>query len=237
MTEEKKETNLEEKEEENQKTQEEAQEQIDAQKNIEETLKIEKERRLKAEEALEETRKKARERIQNKKKEEEENFEEKVFENKENDREILRSILEEERENIRKEMKEERALDLANSISENPQEAQLFFEVWKNRNLQGTLSEQMNEAKAIANFLRVSKQKNELERKILNKDGKTDDNLNNQRKTEEAEPKVNEVDKTALRGYTWDNSRKAYKKVIAGGNKVFFVSKDFSKRWVEDNQS
>ena len=37
-----------------------------------------------------------------------------------------------------------------------------------------------------------------------------------------------------LTGYVWDKAKQAYKKTIAGGKKIFYVSKDLKNRWTEN---
>ena len=194
---------------------------------IENALKIEREKRLEAEKRLEETRIKAKERFEeNRKKEEEE--EDKPLTKKE-----FQALLEIEREKDRKNTQEERAGQIAQSLSENPKEAELVLEVWRNRTLPGSLTEQLKEAHVIATAKRTQAQNEELIRALANKDGENEDGLNSQRKASLAgEPNLDTNDKSVLKGFTWDGGR--YKKVIAGGKKIFYVSRDLKKRWIEN---
>jgi len=135
---------------------------------------------------------------------------------------------------IRKETREEQAIDLARSLTGNPKQADLVLEIWRNRRLSGTLSQQLEEANAIAES-KVLKAKNaELKRALLGKDTKETSGENAQRKPADKAPNVNPTDKQVLAGFVWDNAKGAYRKTIAGGRKVLFVARDLKKRWTED---
>lgn len=215
-------------EEEKQKAEEEA---ALLQKNTEYEQLIEAER-LRAEEAerkLEETRQKAKERIEKKREGEFEDDKPVTLKD-------IKSVLQEERELIHKESQEERAKNTAKSLAESEPEANLIFEIWKHRKLAGSIDEQIKEAHAIATYSKTQKMNSELKRSLMGKEGVSKDNLNAQRKPYEGgEPKVDPTDKAVLTGYVWDKTKQAYKKTIAGGRKTFYVSKDFKKRWVENN--
>lgn len=208
-----------------------------AEPDIEEALKIERARREKAEADLNETRQKAKERFEKSRKEKEVGSgDEGDGDKKPLTKTELREMFDEERETVRKELRVEQAREIANSLAgNNPMKADLILETWKNRNLVGTLHEQMEEAQAIAFRKRTLGENEELKRALANKNGMTNDGANMQRKPMlTQEPKLNPVDKTALAGYTWDSSKNAYKKVIAKGTKVFYVARDLKKRWVEN---
>ena len=198
--------------------------------DIEEALKEERKKREEAERKLEETRQKAKERIEKKRQEEE-------FEGGETPITLkdIKSIFEEERDLIRKETREERAKDIAGNLSESEAETNLILEVWKNRTLVGSLEEQIKEAHAIATYSQTKKMNSELKRSLEGKGGVSKENLNAQRKPDEGgEPKIDPLNKTVLTGYVWDKAKQAYKKTIAGGKKIFYVSKDLKKRWTEN---
>jgi len=205
-------------------------------KAIEEALKIETEKRIKAENDLKERDRKAKEAFlerERKRKEAEENGDEEDEEDKPLTKKNVNKILEEREEKIRKEMREEQAIELAKKMTESDLEANLVMEIWKNRTLSGTLNEQIEEAHAIATYKRSQKQNEELKRALMGKDGENNDGFNAQRKpANKGEPNVNATDKTVLSG-TWDGTKNAYKKTIAGGKKIFYVSRDLKKRWVE----
>ena len=197
--------------------------------DIEAALKSERERREKAESELEETRRKAKERIEKKRQEGQEGNDEPLT------RDSLRQVLDEERETVRKEMREERVRELAKKLSKSDSEVELVIEVWKNRTLAGTLDEQIEEAFAIATHKRTQAQNSELKRALGSKDGIITDGSNTQRKPLQGNaPELPANDKQAVAGMIWDNARGAYRKIIAGGRKVFFVSKDLKRRWTED---
>lgn len=199
---------------------------------IEAALKGEREARLKAEADLEETRKKARERIKERKESGEPSDDDKPITKTD-----VQSMIEEVRETTRRELQESRALEIAGVLSESDSEANLTLEVWKNRKLQGSLEEQMREAHAIATYKKTSALNSELKRALGNKDTISKDGANAKRNPAPAnEPKINEVDKTAIVGMTWDAARGAYRKLIAGGTTVFWVSRDLKKRWTEKVQ-
>jgi len=198
--------------------------------DIEAALKAERERREKAERDLEATRQKARERIEEKKRIEGQSSNDEPL-----TRESMRALLDEEREAVRKEMRMEHVREIATKLSKSDSEAELVVEVWKNRTLAGTLDEQIEEAYAIATHKKVLAQANELKRALANKNGVVTDGANAQRKPMAGEaPELPVADKSVVTGMVWDNARGAYRKIIAGGTKVFFVSKDLKKRWVED---
>ncbi len=196
---------------------------------VEELLRKERERADEATRKLEETRQKGRENYEKRKKEREESGNEPEPLTKD----AVREMLEEEREIVRREMREEQAQEIAKRISETDSEAKLTVEIWKNRKLQGTLPEQMEEAHAIATSKRIKAQKEELERALLGSE--SGDGLNPQRKTVLAgEPKLDVNDKSVVKGMVWDSSKGAYKKTIAGGRKIFYVSRDLKRNWVEN---
>ena len=202
---------------------------------IEEALKVERLRREKAEQALEETRRKAKEAYEKRKREREEDGSNADEDDKILTKEELRLMFDEEREIARKEAQETRAQELAKNITESPLESELTLEVWKSRKLAGNLEEQIKEAHAIATYQRLEVQNRELKRALAGKEGETNNNLNSQRKFDsENESKINPVDKTVLTGYVWDDAKKAYKKTVAGGVKIFYVSRDMKKRWIEN---
>jgi len=196
-------------------------------------LEIERQKRLDAEDALKETRRKAKERYEAKQKKDQE-----VEENGEEPpttRKDVHQMMDEERESFRKEMQQDRAKEEARSVSGSDAEADLTFEIWKNRKLSGSIKVQMEEAYAIATYQKTRARNGELKRALNSKDGEEKLNLNAQReKVTENEPKINPTDKTVLKGMIWDNARGAYKKTIAGGRKIFYVSRDMAKRWVEN---
>lgn len=200
---------------------------------LEQALKDERTKREQAEKDLEETRRKAKERIEAKRKKEEEGDiedEDKPLTSKE-----AEMLFEKREEKIRKEMREEKASELANKLAESEPEASLIMEVWKNRTLSGTLKEQIEEAHAIASYKRTQKQNEELKRALAGQDGENNDSSNPQRKPAAgSEPKLNPVDKKVIAGMVWDDKKQAYKKTIAGGRKIFYVSRNLAKRWTED---
>lgn len=202
-------------------------------KALEEALNAERTKREQAEKELEETRRKGKERFEAKRKKEEEgemDDEDKPLTSKE-----AEMLFEKREDKIRKEMREEQASELANKLAESPNEASLIIEVWKNRTLSGTLREQIEEAHAIASYKRNQKQNEELKRALAGQDGETNDGSNAQRKPAAgSESKLNPTDKTVIAGMVWDASKQAYKKTIAGGRKIFYVSRDLKKRWTEN---
>ena len=215
-------------------TEKEAEKEAKSDTGLEEALKSERLRREKAENALDETRRKSKEAYEKRKKErEEQGLDEE--DDKPLTREEMRIMLDEEREIAHKETQEARAQELAKGIAESPLEAELTLEIWKSRKLAGTLNEQMKEAHAIATYQRREAQNRELKRALMGKEGETNDNLNTQRKPAPGkEPYINPADKIVLAGYVWDEVKKAYKKTIAEGKKILYVSRDLKKRWIEN---
>ena len=181
----------------------------------------------------EKTKAKAEERFEEKKREqaEEDNSEEKPLTRKE-----MAKLLADRDSQTRKELLEEKAIDYAKSLTESPKEAELILAVWRNpnRRFAGGLKEQLEEAQAIATSKRLKAKNEELKRALLSKDSTLTTGENGQKKPETTIPKLNSVDKTVVQGMVWDNSKQAYRKTIAGGRKLFFVSKDLRKRWTED---
>lgn len=194
---------------------------------VEEELRVEREKRVEAERKFEETRQKAKEAFEKRQKERDESGDDKPL-----TEDAVRRMLEEGQETTRKEMREEQALEIAKRLSESETEARLVIEVWKNRKLQGTLAEQIEEAHAISASKRIKAQNEELKRAISG--DATGDGLNAQRKPAQAgEPKIDVNDKSVLAEMVWDNAKGAYKKVIAGGTRMFYVSRDLKRRWTE----
>lgn len=195
---------------------------------IAKALEAERQARYRAEADLEETRKKARERIKAKE----------AGESPEGDKPLtkagLQAILEEEREMTRKIMQESTALTVARGLAESDSEANLTVEIWRNRKLSGNLEEQIREAHAISTYKRKHAESEELKRALASKEGVNRDGSNAKRNPAPAnEPRLNDVDKSVVSGMTWDAARGAYRKLIAGGTKIFFVSRDLKKRWTE----
>lgn len=201
---------------------------------LQQELEAERQKRKDAEEKFEETRRKSKERWEQRKREAEERGE--TIEDEPLTRQSFQEMLDEEREKTRKETRSEHANEIAYKLANgNSQRAELIVEIWKNRTLSGSLEEQLSEANAIISFKETTKMNNELKRALNSKQDVSNDNLNAQRKpSQDGEPKINPIDKTVLAGYTWDNARKAYKKLIAGGTKFMFVTSDLKKRWVEN---
>lgn len=204
-------------------------------KALEEALQAERTKREQAEKDLAETRRKAKERFDEKRKKEEIGEDDFEGEDKPLTSKEAEKLFEKREEKIRKEMREEQANEMAGKLAESNSEAQLIMEVWKNRTLSGTLKEQIEEAHAIATYKRTQKHNEELKRALAGKDGENNDGSNAQRKPAAgSEPKLNPTDKTVIAGMVWDNSKQAYKKTIAGGTKIFYVSRDLKKRWTEN---
>ena len=205
--------------------------------DTEAALKVERERREKAERELEETRKKAREASEKRKHEREaaglspEDEDDKPLTRRETEQ-----LLSERETKVRKEMLEDRALLKAQELSlGNETEATLILETWKNRTLAGTLEEQIEEAHAIATRKRMKAQNEELKRALAGEESVVTDGANPQRKPAGgASPVLSAEAKSVLVGYTWDVARNAYRKKIAGGRKILFVAKDLKKSWAED---
>lgn len=198
-------------------------------------LEEERAKRKKAEDDLAETRRKAKESFEERERKRKEAEEKDNEDDKPVTRRNIRDLLAEERETVRKEMREDRARELAGKLSENHSEAELVVEVWKNRTLAGTLQEQIKEALAIVSFKKMQAKNNELKRALLGKDGTEKTGESGERNPALADmPNLSPADKTVMAGYVWDNGRGMYRKTIAGGRKILFVSRDLKTRKVED---
>lgn len=150
----------------------------------------------------------------------------------------LAEFLEARDDKIRKETREEQAIDIANELTDNPKEASLILSVWKNRRLVGSLREQLAEAQAIALSKRTMAKNAELKRALAGKEGIETSGENAQRKPAPRDAqKLSATDKSVLTGFTFDNTKRAYKKTIAGGRKILFVSEDLKTRWTENAPS
>ena len=166
-------------------------------------LEAERKRREEAERKLDETRQKARERLEAKRKKEEEDDDFDDGEDKPLTRRELQEVLAQNREETLKESRLESAKKLARELSESDDEAELTFEVWRNRTLPGTLTEQISEAHAIANSKKLAATNSELQRSLLNKDRVNRDGSSSQRKPAPAkEPYLNPVEKNVVAGVT-----------------------------------
>ncbi len=195
---------------------------------IENALKAEHEKREAAERELAERDEKAKKAFEERERKRKEEGEEKPLTKSE-----MLALMEENREKDRKASLEERALETANKLTGNPKEAELYIEVWRNRKLFGSLENQLREAKAISEATRTQAENEELKRALLNKDGISGDGTNAQRKPPlGGEPKLDENDKTVLKGWTWTGTD--YTKVIAGGKKILHTDRQMKKRWVTD---
>ena len=198
----------------------------------EQLLAQERLRREEAEHKLEETRQKARERWEKRRAEEEETRDE---QEKPLTAVELRDILAEEREFIRKETFVDKVRAKAHELSTSESEANLVFEIHKNRNWPAYMSidEQVEEAWAIANRRKLLAQNEELRRALKSKETKKVDATGTYREIPKAgEPKLASHDKTEIerQGFMWDG--KFFSKKLSNG-KTLFKDWKTKKTWVK----
>lgn len=197
-------------------------------KQIEADLALEKERREKAEKALADAAFKTRQ-AKRDEEEEEEETEDKPLTQKD----LLR-VLDEREARSEKKFQETEANRIAEKLSSSEAEKSLLVETWKNRTLQGSLEEQMEEALAIINRKRIVAQNAELKRALLSKETAGKGSADAERESPGAgEPKISAFDQSAIKmaGMVWDSTKRLYKKPLMGGKLHLYYDPKTQKRW------
>ena len=200
--------------------------------DYESELKVEKERREKAEKAAIEYKQKLK-RISEKDVTETET----ETEDKPVTRAKLQQIIHETQDTTRKTLTETNAATIAQSISSSDAESQAILAKWHNRSfpVEVPLQEQMEEMHAAVNRKKLLSEKSELGRALKSKDTVSKDVAATHKDAPEgSEPKISAVDAQGLKGagYVWDGVKRAWKKPLGQGKHLW--AKDLaSPTWIE----
>jgi hypothetical protein len=140
----------------------------------------------------------------------------------------LKSILERERHTIQRETYSDRIIEIADEISDSPEEAELVVEIHRNRTFPShlTLREQLQEAQAIANAKRLASKNGELKRALRSKDTASRDAAGTHRDPMEGTaPKMSAQDTESYKraGFSFDAKDRLWKKKLPSGK---FLIKD-----------
>ena len=203
-------------------------EEKDSDKEYEDELAKERERREKAEKALAEKAFKHREVKRKEEGEEKEEEEEKPLTASQ-----LTKILAEERQATQKEILSSQIKEKAKALSTSDAEANLIYEIHKNRTFPSYLSldEQLEEAYAIANRKKLMAQNEELRRSLRSRETKKKDGSGSYKELPKpGEPKLAAHDRAVMKEFAWDG--KYFTKKLSTG-KTLYKDWKTKKTWVK----
>lgn len=140
---------------------------------------------------------------------------------------ITRAEARKQREEDRRLMLEGQALSTARGFGVSEKKAQLIVAVWRNRGFPEnmSLSDQLDEAYAIANRKTLVSERNEAMRVARNRGGVTEAAAESHRDSQTTgEPKLPEGEKRALAaaGFVYDAAKRMYKKPLRGGKMFLY---------------
>lgn len=119
----------------------------------------------------------------------------------------------------------ERITEIATELADTEGEARFIMEIHKNRIFpEGmTLRDQLSEAKAIANYKRMSAKNVELARKVISKETASKDTSTGVQQSATSEPKLSGDLKASLTnaGFIYDHTHKTYVKTLPNGKKMY----------------
>jgi len=119
----------------------------------------------------------------------------------------------------------ERITEIATELADTDGEARFIMEIHKNRIFPEGMSlrDQLSEARAIANYKRMSAKNMELARKVTSKETASKDTSTGIQETTSSEPKISADLKASLRnaGFSFDNTLKVYTKTLPNGTKMY----------------